>query len=145
MKDVIIKIKGTQFVSSADSPEGEVIELTTVGQMDDKNGKTVLTYSEDNKEDGAEVITTLKISGEHSVVMQRSGGNSSRLQIEKGQRHLSHYETGYGNLMIGVFGESIRNEIGQDGGRLFMSYTIDVNCNMISRNELEISVQEDIG
>lgn len=141
MKDVIINIKGTQFVSSSES-EGEVVELTTVGQMGDKNGKTFLTYSEDNTETGQEIITTLKISGDESVVMQRSGGSNSRLQIERGQRHLSHYETGYGNLMIGVFGETIRNEMAEDGGRLFMSYTIDVNCNMISRNELEIFVKE---
>lgn len=141
MKDVIIHIKGRQFVADADREEAEVVELTTVGKMGARSGKTFLTYAEDPTLYGAEVTTTLKITGNDSVVMQRSGGSDSRLQIERGQRSFSHYETGYGSLIIGVFGERIQNHLDETGGRLLMTYTIDVESNLISRNELEITVK----
>lgn len=137
MKDVWINIKGTQFVDD----ESDVIELTTLGKMGEKNGRIFLTYTEEREHMPA-VITTLKISGENSVVMQKSGGDTSRLMIEKGQRNLSLYETGYGALTIGVFGEKIENRMNENGGQINMSYTIDANSSLLSRNELEITVKE---
>lgn len=137
MKDVWINIKGTQFVDD----ESDVIELTTLGKMGEKNGRIFLTYTEEREHMPA-VITTLKISGEKSVVMQKSGGDTSRLMIEKGQRNLSLYETGYGALTIGVFGEKIENRMNENGGQINMSYTIDANSSLLSRNKLEITVKE---
>lgn len=137
MKNVIMVIKGTQTVDDAQ----DAVELTTVGKMGEKNGKIFLTYEEDT-EGGAPVTTTLKIIGEESVTMQKSGGNTSRLMIEKGQRNISIYETGYGNLAIGVFGESIKNGLHENGGTLEVSYTLDANSSLLSHNKLEISVKE---
>lgn len=136
LKNVIMVIRGTQTVEDMQ----DTVELTTVGKMGEKNGKTFLTYEED--EDGVSVVTTLKISGEESVTMQKSGGNTSRLMIEKGQRNISIYETGYGNLAIGVFGETIKNGLQQNGGVLEVSYTLDANSSLLSHNKLEISVKE---
>lgn len=136
LKNVIMVIRGTQTVEDMQ----DTVELTTVGKMGEKNGKTFLTYEED--EDGVSVVTTLKISGEESVTMQKSGGNTSRLMIEKGQRNISIYETGYGNLAIGVFGETIKNDLQQNGGVLEVSYTLDANSSLLSHNKLEISVKE---
>lgn len=139
MKDVIINIKGTQFTEGA---EGEVIELTTIGRMGERDGKVYLTYKEDSMAFGQDITTTLKIEREELVTMQRTGGNYSRLIIQKGQRHMSNYDTEYGNIMIGVFGEKINNQLRMGVGCMSLAYTIDVNCNMISRNELEITVKE---
>ena len=137
MKNVLISIKGTQTVDD----QQDVIELTTVGKMGEKNGHVFITYSEEQTGLPA-VITTLKIIGEDSVTVQRSGGNNSRLMVEKGQRNLSHYETGYGALTIGVFGEKIINKINGNGGQLTLCYTIDANSSLLSRNQLEISIKE---
>ncbi len=182
MKDVIITIKGTQDVDG----EREVIELTTLGKLGQKDGKWYITYQDHAFADsvsagdvaggdpydsgpyeygGAEdrdydpgdaqaaqedlmraarekVTTMLKIEEETMVTMQRVGGLRSRLTVEKGHRHMSHYDTGYGELMVGVFGEQIQNQMGSGGGRLFMSYTIDVNHSLVSRNQVEIFVKE---
>lgn len=137
MKNVLIKIKGTQTVGE----QSDTVELTTVGKMGEKNGRVFITYSEEQTEIPA-TLTTLKIAGEKSVTIQRSGGSTNRLFIEKGQRNLSLYETGYGVLTIGVFGEKIVNEINETGGRLTMSYTLDANSSLISRNKLEIHIKE---
>lgn len=182
MKEVLITIKGTQDVDG----EEEVVELTTLGKLGQRDGKWYITYKDHAFADSAQlgdltvgdpydsgpyefngtdaagpeadefqaaaadlqqamradVTTLLKIEDEHMVTMQRTGGLRSRLTVEKGQRHMSHYDTGYGELLVGVFGEQIQNQISAAGGRLYMRYTIDVNHSLVSRNQVEIHIKE---
>lgn len=138
MDEVIINIKGTQTVDGED----EIMELTTVGKLSEKDGKWYLRYDENEMIGQKGVSTLLKIIDEHQVVMQRTGNMNTRLTVEKGQRHMSHYDTGMGQMRVGIFGEKIENAITADGGRFYMSYTIDVNYDMVSRNQVEISVKK---
>ncbi|MDD4698756.1 MAG: DUF1934 domain-containing protein [Oscillospiraceae bacterium] len=138
MKDVVISVKGIQQVNGQD----DVVEMKTVGQMDKINGKIYLRY-DDSVMLGVEGIkTTVKVQGNDMVVLQRSGRLQSRLMIERGQRHLCHYGTEHGDITIGVFGQSIINDLNEFGGELSMSYTIDINSSMVSRNEVKITVKE---
>lgn len=139
MKDVIIDIKGTQTVNGED----DVIELTTVGKMNKIGKKTYLRY-DDSASTGVDGVScTIKVDNDDgSVVMQRAGALNSRMYIKKGQRHICHYETSQGTLTMGIFGENVETSLGDFGGSIRMSYTIDVNYGMLSRNEVEIKVRE---
>ncbi len=139
MQDVVIEIKSTQEVDG----DSDSMELTTVGKMNIIGGKTYLKY-DDSAVTGMDGVSCLiKIDPkENSVVMQRSGVLNSRMYVKKGQRHICHYETGHGTLTMGVFGETVNNELTKNGGSLFMSYTLDVNYGMISRNTVEINVKQ---
>lgn len=139
MQDVVIEIKSTQEVDG----DSDSMELTTVGKMNIIGGKTYLKY-DDSAVTGMEGVSCLiKIDPrENSVVMQRSGVLNSRMYVKKGQRHICHYETGHGTLTMGVFGEAVNNELTKNGGSLYMSYTLDVNYGMISRNTVEINVKQ---
>ena len=135
MKDVLINIKGTH---SADG-DNDTVEMTTVGTLSIADGRTSLSYDETAAIGVDGVTTTVNIENSQ-VSLQRSGSIGGRLLVEKGQRHLCHYDTAAGEIMIGVFGESVQHDISENGGRLYMRYTIDVNYGLVSRNELEISV-----
>ncbi len=139
MKDVIIDIKGTQEVDG----EEDVVEVTTVGQLNIIAGKTYLKY-DDSAATGMEGVSCMiKIDPEDdSVVMSRSGALNSKMYIKKGQRHICHYETFQGTITMGIFGEMIKNDINADGGALYMSYTLDANCQLLSRNKVEITVKQ---
>lgn len=139
MTDVIIDIKGIQEVDG----EEDVVSVTTVGKMDVIGGKTYLRY-DDSAATGMEGVSCLiKIDREdNSVVMSRSGALNSRMYVKKGQRHICRYQTEHGTLTMGIFGESVQENIGKDGGSLFMSYTLDVNYGMVSRNKVEINVKQ---
>lgn len=139
MKEVIIDIKGTQTVDGDD----DVVELTTVGRMNTVGSKTYLRYDESAASgvDGASCMIKLDRS-DNSVVMQRSGPFNSRMYIKEGQRHICHYETSQGTLTMGIFGETVNADISESGGSVYMSYTIDVNYGMLSRNKVEIKVKE---
>ncbi len=139
MKEVIIDIKGTQTVDGQD----DTVELTTVGKMDVKDGKTYLRY-EDGAASGVEGVSCMvKIDRQdNSVIMQRSGALNSRMYIKKGQRHICHYETVGGVITMGIFGQDVNIDIDDNGGELYMSYTVDVNYGMLSQNKVEINVRE---
>ncbi len=137
MKDVIINIKGTQS-NDADS---DVIEFTTLGKFSERDGKYMVVYEENQTLEGALVKTTLKTE-DNRVVMNRSGAIDSKLVIEKGRRNRCFYSIPQGELVLGIFGESIVNNLNKNGGDLSMCYTIDIDNGLISRNTVEISIKE---
>lgn len=136
MKDVIINIKSTQV---SDDNE-DTIEFVTDGRMFEKDGKSLLSYDEGEMLGVPGVTTHVRIE-DKKVVIQRSGGLNSRLVVEKEKRNLCCYETEHGGIMLGVFGEVIRNNI-KDDGSLLVRYTLDVNCEFLSRNEIELKIRE---
>ena len=138
MKDVLITIKGLH----TNEDDNDNIELTTIGSLTEKNGKQYITYHESEEIGLSDVKTVLKVDADRSVTLTRTGAMRSRLTIEKGQRHFCHYDTGFGEMMVGIFGETIRSSMTKKGGELFMSYTIDVNSELLSRNEIQITVKE---
>jgi uncharacterized beta-barrel protein YwiB (DUF1934 family) len=138
-KDVLISIKGTVL---ADGAPPDIIELITSGRYYNKEGSYYITYKESEATGFKGVTTTLKVDGESCVTMTRGGASGSRLILESGRRHLCHYDTGYGQLMVGVSSCKIRSDLGDRGGELTFNYTLDINANQVSQNEVNVSVRE---
>lgn len=138
LKNVLIKIKGT----NTSEGNADKVEFTTEGKLGEKEGKMYILYEEAESIGTTGVKTMLKVENDRQVVLQRSGALNSRMTIEKGQRHNCCYSTVQGDIMVGVFGEAIKSELGACGGKLYMRYTVDVNMGLVSRNEIEISVKE---
>lgn len=137
MNEFIIEIKGTQGIDE----QSDIIELSTVGTLSEKDGKFLITY-EENKTLENKSVRTKVLTEQNKVIMLRSGGIDSRMVIEKGKRNTCFYAIPQGELVLGVFGESIENNLGLNGGRLSMSYTIDIDNSLISQNTVEISVRK---
>ena len=76
------------------------------------------------------------------VKMSRTGKANSTLFIEKGKKHHGHYGTPFGDFMIGINADELKNGIGDNGGDLYMKYTIDVNSDFLSENEIFVNVEE---
>jgi len=138
-KDVLISIKGT-VVSEGGVPD--IIELITAGRYSNRDGIYYISYKESEATGFDGVTTTLKVEGDSCVTLTRSGPSSSRLILEKGRRHLCHYETSYGQLMVGVSGCRINTRLDDGGGELTFNYALDINSSLVSQNEVYISVRE---
>lgn len=136
LKEVLINIKGTQN----DGEQNDVIEFVTEGKMQEKDGKLLLSYDESAALGVPGTTTYLKVD-DKKVVIQRTGHLNSRLLVEKQKRNVCHYATEHGDIMIGVFGEIIENNIMKNGS-MYLKYTLDINCQMMSTNEIELSVEE---
>ena len=75
------------------------------------------------------------------VTLLRSGGDETRLVLEHGRRHLCRYDTGFGAMTVGVYTHEMKNELGDEGGRLSVRYTLDVNSALASVNEILVTVR----
>ncbi len=138
-KDVLINIRGKV---TAEGSEPDVIELMTDGRYYYKDGKYYIIYNESEASGFAGAVTTLKVEGEDCVTMTRRGPSQAHLVLEQGRRHLCRYDTGEGDLMVGISGCRIHSRLGELGGELKFNYSLDINSNLVSQNEVSISVRE---
>lgn len=138
-KDVLISILSTQLVEG----ERDEMELTTFGNYYERNGKYYIVYQESEATgfDG-DTTTTVKIEGENKVTMIRNGALRSQLIMERGKRHLCHYGTEYGNIIIGVLTDTITSSLGDGGGKVDFNYTLDIDGALASENTVRINVKE---
>ncbi len=134
----LITIKGTMEQGG----HQETVELMTHGGFVKRDGNFFIMYRETEATGYEGCTTTVKIAEDgRRVAMMRYGKAPSQLIIEKGTRHLCHYETGYGAISLGVAADVIEPELTDAGGRVQFSYTLDSgNEDFISRNLVDITV-----
>lgn len=137
--EYLISVTGIQEVDG----EKDKIELQTVGSYLLKPGRAYIGYKEYDEENPSISSNNLiKVKNDNLVTIIRNGEVETRLILEKGRRHLCHYRTVVGDLMIGVFADTINNELTDKGGKLHVSYSLDFNNELISNNEFYIDVKE---
>lgn len=133
-----ISILGRQKV---DGEVGE-IELTTFGSYVKKGKSRYIVYKEYEEGLASQPRTSvLKIDGQDRVTLMR-GTEGTRLILENGKRHLCQYNTGYGSMMVGIFTKRLNAALDDDGGKLEISYTLDINSTLSSINEITVTVKE---
>ena len=140
MKDVIVKVKTLQI---GEDGESDTIELTADGKFAEKDGSYLIKYSDEFISDVKDPIhTTVKVSSSGSVSVTRNGSYQSRFVIEHGKRCNCLYQTPYGTMSMGFYGEKIENNLSSGGGELSLWYTVDVNGAELNRNQMTISIKE---
>lgn len=134
----LITIKGTMEQDG----KSDTVELMTRGSLVHKDSAYYIIYKETEATGYEGCTTTVKVAEDaRKVSMLRFGKVPSQLIIEKGTRHLCHYETGYGAISLGVAADVIEHALTEEGGKLKFSYTLDSGAeNFISRNLVDISV-----
>ena len=134
----LITIKGTMEQDG----KSDTVELMTRGSLVHKDGAYYIIYKETEATGYEGCTTNVKVADDaRKVSMLRFGKVPSQLIIEKGTRHLCHYETGYGAISLGVAADVIEHQLSDQGGKLNFSYTLDSGAeNFISRNLVAITV-----
>lgn len=136
-KPVMIKMKSVQL---ADGESNEV-ELITEGKFSFSGGKFLISYNDSEATGFEDSVTSVEVEGEKLASVSRVGSSSSNLVLEINKKHHCHYGTPYGDMMIGIFAHTIENGLNEDGGHLYMKYTIDINSSYISDNEIIMDIE----
>ena len=138
-KDYLICIDGV--MEREGETEHERVQLKTRGGFVHKDGSFFISYEESETTGYAGCTTTVKAAQDSSrVAMLRYGPAASQLIIEKGVRHVCHYETGMGTLSLGVAADEIACQLTPNGGILKFSYTLDSGTQELSRNLVTVTV-----
>ena len=137
-ENYLITIKGTMEQRG----DTDTVELMTRGSLVHKDGAYYIVYKETETTGYAGCTTTVKVSEDsRQVTMLRLGAVNSQLVIEKGTRHICHYETGYGAMSLGVAADEISHDLTEEGGVVDFSYTLDTEAQLLSRNRVHITVK----
>ncbi|MBR4761425.1 MAG: DUF1934 domain-containing protein [Clostridia bacterium] len=138
MKNVIIKIKGAQGLED----EKSVIELSTEGTLDVRDGVYVLSYTDDAMVPGAHIKTVLTVLDPNTVTLERFGALDSKLTVEKGVRSSCYYAVPEGSITLGIYGKDVRVRLNESGGSIKMVYAVDAEMRPISENTVIINIKE---
>lgn len=138
MKEVIIKIRGTQGIGDDKS----IIELSSEGILTREGEKYILSYNEDTVVEGGNIKTRLTAEENGKITLERAGAISSKLYIQKGVRNNCFYSVPEGNLTLGIYGKEVSVNLDDTGGTIEMTYTLDANMKLISENTVLINVKE---
>ena len=86
--------------------------------------------------------TTVKVDPQGCVTVMKGGSESHNLILEKGVRHKCEYVTSFGIISLGVYTESVKIDLDDNGGELEVHYSIDVQSELASKNELYLKIEE---
>lgn len=137
-KEVLLNIMGVQGIDD----NKDSIEFSTVGTMETDLSGTHFCYDESQILKAGSIKTTLNILNDGSVILERSGDINTRLVLEKAKRNSCHYNTPFGEMMIGIYCNRLEVDLNGATGRVFMDYSIDSNFREISKNEVTINIKE---
>lgn len=137
-ESVVISVEGTQkFIGE----EKQTVQIVTDGTMK-RDGDTLYLSYEESEMTGMEGTTTTFEVGTDNVVLTRTGAVQSRMVFEKGKKNVSLYDVGFGVLTIGVKARRLKNSLGPDGGRLEISYGIEIENQVQGLNSFVIDVRK---
>ena len=115
-KEVLLNIKGVQGIDD----DKETIEFSTVGSMETDLTGTHFYYDESQILKAGSIKTALNILNDGSVILERSGDITTRLVLEKQKRNSCHYNTPFGEMMIGIYCNCLEVDLNGATGRVFM-------------------------
>lgn len=109
------------------------------GELIKKEGGFTLSYLEPAEHGLDGVKTTIKYDGEMARIEHE--GEKNGLIVQRNQRHLCHYLTPAGSMMIGVSGGDIKVDMKNGGLDMEMDYSIDFNASSATRNNIKITAR----
>lgn len=123
--------------------EAETADATMYlfGDLVFDKGTYTITYH-DEAGDLAGCTTAITCKDGNEVSIRRTGPYETELIMEKGRRHSCLYSTEYGDVLMGVYAETVNSSMKETGGDLEFAYTIDFDGDFVSRNTLHLTVKE---
>lgn len=115
-------------------------ELYTKGEFRLHKGAYYIDYDESEATgyDGSHVQLMVD---KNFVTMTRTGSSFSNLVFQDNTRHFCHYGTEFGDCMVGITTKFIDRSLSENGGRVHLKYSIDVNGGLMSENEITIKIK----
>ena len=121
-QEVVLAIRGRQ---NHEDQEPDVIELTTDGTMEFRDGGWDISY-EETALTGMEGVTTVFRVEPDKVILTRTGKLRSQMIFQKDVIHESLYQMDFGTLMIAVCAQFLYFDITPEGGMIDLVYRIEI-------------------
>ena len=143
MKDVLVSITGSQHAPWLPPvvTDSNSIQLVTGGSYQYGGGNCQLSYQE-SPLTGMEGTTTTFLVRDDNVTMVRKGAYNAELCFRPGERHCFLYNTPFGSMTMGIRTQRLKTALGEHGGSMDITYTVDMNNIPLGKNFFQIDVKE---
>ncbi len=139
-EDYDIMIRGKQTYGGQEHDETGEITISTTGTYREQGETSFITYKEYDEEN-PKLCRTAVLKVQPGMVTMSRLGTDTLLVLEKGKRHLCFYDTGFGELSVGIFTSSMESSLSSSGGVLSVKYTLDIDSALSSSNEIEVEIK----
>lgn len=119
--------------------------FTAPGEYYIENGVRIVKYKEYNEESHTPddfSLNTIKIYNDDKVSVIREAEHTTRLFIERDKLHQCHYQTPMGQIIFGVLCTRLHNNLTDNGGKLDVTYSLNINSQAVSINRFILTVKE---
>ncbi len=124
--------------------EAETREVNAAGYIHTTKDGLRLEYTEKAPE-GAKTITTVNLLGENLVTMSVGNSSGNFMVFEEGKTHSHVFDNGFFPMELRVKTNKLKNTISKTGGKLDVTYTVDIIANRAENNHISLSVYPDSG
>ena len=136
-QDVVLLIRGKQ---TYEDQEPEIIELTTEGTMEFRDGGWDISYEETELTGMAGVTTTFRVEP-GKVILRRTGKLRSEMLFQQGVRHESLYQLEFGALLMTVTAKQVFFDIMPDGGVIDLMYDIEIENSAAGQVDYHLDIR----
>lgn len=137
-KNVMLTISGLH--SGAEQDNGSV-ETAVAAEYFKKNDTHYLLYEE--KEDGFTQVSKNRIKfREHMLELTRQGLLHTHMIFEEGKKHMTNYQTPYGQMILGIDTKRVLIAEQEKSIRVTAEYTLEADGEYLSDSRIEICIAE---
>ena len=136
-KDVIVSISGLQMPAEG---EAEPVEVITVGDYYQKNGKHYVLYEEVNEGFEGSTKNIIKMQ-ENCIDITKKGVSNVHMVFEKNRKNVSCYSTPFGEMVVGIQANHFAVDEQPDSLKVNVDYSLDINYEHMSDCRILVDVQ----
>ncbi len=138
IKDVVISIRS---LIDYGLDEEDSIDFSTDGVYQMEDGVAHIAYLESEVTGLLGTRTSVKVLAD-SVIIDRKGSLTSRMEFSPGARSSFLYDTPVGQATMNMNTRSVRHRFDKNGGELEIDYVLDMEHTVVSRNKFTLTVRE---
>ncbi len=137
-KEVLITIRGLQFISQGD--DAEPVEVVTPGEYYYKNGSHYLLFDELTEGFTESTHNMMKFRDGHLEV-RKKGLVDVNMVYELNKKTMSYYQTPFGVMHMGIATTSFYKRVTKDEIELVIDYALEMNEAFVADCTININIK----
>lgn len=141
-KNVLVTISGLHYDAfPGQEDENEPIEVIAPATYYNKNGKHYIIYDEVVEGMPGTIKNKIKITGDGLLEIMKSGISNTHMVFEKDKINMTEYKTPYGELMVGVYTNSMTVDVKEHEINVEVGYALDINSEKVADCNIVMSIR----
>ena len=136
-KDVLVRIKGTHMRDE----DNENIELVVPAKYSTEAGIDKITYDELIEGSKHSIKNTISVDTEGLSILKEGFTNSNMNFYKNGKKHITYYNTPYGEFVMGILTKNIDIQRSEDRLKVSVDYLLDLGEDFVSDCNIVVDVR----